>query len=219
MFGFKKRKNVHTEAYEEYAETARQIATIECADNTNLNWAVRVDYHISKMVELDCKIRSWKMDDADDLATALNSKKTQDNLRDGIPFPYTVNDAREFISAMLYSEKNKIYAFAITVDDKVIGSIGVFRKDNIHSQTAEMGYYISELYWGQGYGTCAVKQVCELIFNTTDIIRIFAEPFAYNIASCRILEKSGFSLEGVLKKNAVKNGDVIDMKMYALVKE
>jgi Acetyltransferases, including N-acetylases of ribosomal proteins len=82
-----------------------------------------------------------------------------------------------------------------------------------------MGYYISEPYWGQGYGTCAVKQVCELIFNTTDIIRIFAEPFAYNIASCRILEKSGFSLEGVLKKNAVKNGDVIDMKMYALVKE
>jgi Acetyltransferases, including N-acetylases of ribosomal proteins len=159
------------------------------------------------------------MDDADDLATALNNKKILDNLRDGLPFPYTENDAKEYISAMLNSDKNKTYAFAITVENKVIGSIGVFRKDNIHSQTAEMGYYISEAYWGQGYGTCAVKQVCELVFNTTDIIRIFAEPFEYNIASCRILEKSGFSLEGVLRKNAVKNGNVIDMKMYALVKE
>jgi RimJ/RimL family protein N-acetyltransferase len=159
------------------------------------------------------------MDDADDLATALNNKKIQNNLRDGLPFPYTANDAKEYISAMLNSDRNKTYAFAITVDNKVIGSIGVFRKDNIHSRTAEIGYYISEEYWGRGYGTSAIKQVCELVFNTTDIIRIFAEPFAYNIASCRILEKSGFSLEGVLRKNAIKNGNIIDMKMYALVRE
>lgn len=168
---------------------------------------------------MNCEIRYWKMDDADDLAAALNNKKIQNNLRDGLPFPYTANDAKEYISAMLNSDRNKTYAFAITVDNKVIGSIGVFRKDNIHSQTAEIGYYISEAYWGRGYGTSAIKQVCELVFNTTDIIRIFAEPFAYNIASCRILEKSGFSLEGVLRKSAIKNGNVIDMKMYALVRE
>ena len=46
-----------------------------------------------------------------------------------------------------------------------------------------------------------------------------AEPFAYNIASCRVLEKAGFQYEGTLRSNAVKNSKVIDMKMYSLLKE
>lgn len=164
-----------------------------------------------------CALRAWRMDDAQDLAIAINNKKVLDNLRDGLPFPYTVDDAKAYISAMMNADE-KVYAFAITVSDKVIGSIGVFRQENIHAKTAEMGYYIAEPYWGQGIGTSAVGQVCDQIFSTTDIIRIFAEPFSHNVASCRILEKSGFVLEGILRKNAVKNGKVIDMKMYALIK-
>jgi len=167
---------------------------------------------------MECKIRSWKLNDASNLAEALNNKKIQDNLRDGLPYPYTTNDGKDFIAAMLNSDINTAYAFAITVEDKAVGSIGVFRKDNIHSRTAEMGYYISELYWGKGIGTSAVKQVCEYIFENTNIIRIFAEPFANNAASCRILEKSGFEYEGTLRKNAVKNGTVLDMKMYSIIK-
>jgi len=159
------------------------------------------------------------MEDAESLATALNNKKIHDNLRDGLPLPYTGKDAEEYIAAMLEADINTTYAFAITVGNEAIGSIGVFRKDNIHSQTAEMGYYIAESQWGQGLGTSAVKQVCRYIFNNTDIMRIFAEPFACNNASCRVLEKSGFVCEGILRKNAVKDGKVLDMKMYALIKE
>ncbi|MBV7275647.1 GNAT family N-acetyltransferase [Clostridium sp. PL3] len=168
---------------------------------------------------MGCIVRSWRMKDANDLAKALNNKKILDNLRDGLPYPYTVRDAKKFISAMLDADKNSTYAFAITIDDKVIGSIGVFRKDNIHFKTAEIGYYVAEEYWGQGIGTSAVKQVCKYIFENTDIIRIFAEPFDYNFGSCRILEKSGFLYEGTLRKNAVKNGVVLDMKLYSIVKE
>ncbi|WP_313134123.1 GNAT family N-acetyltransferase [Anaerocolumna sp.] len=168
---------------------------------------------------MECKIRSWRVEDAKDLAEALDNKKILDNLRDGLPYPYTVNDAKNYISAMLDSKKDTTYAFAITVNDKAVGSIGVFRKDNIHYRTGEMGYYIAEPYWGQGIGTSAVKQVCQYIFENTDIIRIFAEPFAHNLGSCRILEKSGFVNEGTLRKNAVKNGIVLDMKIYSKVKE
>lgn len=50
------------------------------------------------------------------------------------------------------------------------------------------------------------------------IIRIYAEPFAYNIASCWIVEKAGFQYEEILRSNAVKNGKVIDIKMYSLLK-
>ncbi|AWW26936.1 GNAT family N-acetyltransferase [Acetobacterium carbinolicum] len=164
-------------------------------------------------------LRKWAEEDANQLAAALNNKKILDNLRDGLPFPYTVEDAKEYIKAMQDSQADNTFAYAITDEGRVIGSIGVFRKDNIHFRTAELGYYIAEPDWGQGHGTRAVKQICELVFETTDIIRIFAEPFARNLGSCRILEKAGFQLEGLLRKNAIKNGQTEDMKLYALVRE
>jgi RimJ/RimL family protein N-acetyltransferase len=167
---------------------------------------------------MECKIRGWRVEDAARLAEMLNNRNILNNLRDGLPYPYTEIDAEEYINSMLSADKNKTFAFAITVDDKVIGSIGVFRCDNIHSRTAEMGYYIGESYWGCGLGTSAVTQVCTYIFENTDVIRIFAEPFAYNTASCRVLEKAGFQFEGLLRSNAVKDGNVIDMKMYSLIK-
>ena len=158
---------------------------------------------------MDCTIRPWRLDDAKELALIANNKKIQNNLRDGLPYPYTEEDAESYIGELLSSDKNTTFAFAITINDKVVGSIGVFRNDNVHFRTAEMGYYIAEEFWGKGLGASAVRQICEYIF---------AEPFAYNIASCRILEKSGFQYEGTLRSNAVKNGQVLDMKMYSLIK-
>ena len=167
---------------------------------------------------MTCKIRKWKLSDAKDLASALSNTKIQDNLRDGLPYPYTEQDGVDYISAMLSADENETFAFAITIDGKAIGSIGVFRQGNIHRPTADLGYCISEEYWGKGIMTEAVKQICKYVFEKSDIIRIYAEPFAYNTASCRVLEKAGFQYEGTLRNNAIKNGKVIDMKMYSLLK-
>jgi RimJ/RimL family protein N-acetyltransferase len=163
-------------------------------------------------------IREWKLEDAKNLAKALNNKKVQDNLRDGIPFPYTEKDAKDYINAMLSAKKDSQYAFAICCDEQVVGSIGVFRKDNVHRLTAEIGYYLAEEYWGKGVMTEAVKQACKYIFDNTDIVRIFADPYHFNIGSCRVLEKAGFQFEGVLRKNAIKNGQLTDMKMYSILR-
>lgn len=168
---------------------------------------------------MNIALRSWEQSDAANLAQALNNKKILDNLRDGLPFPYTVRDAEDYIASMLGAEKGSVYAWAITADNKAVGSIGVFRRDNIHFRTGEMGYYVGEPYWGKGICTFAAREACEYVFRNTDILRIFAEPFSYNAASCRVLEKSGFVFEGVLRKNAVKNGKVLDMKMYARIKD
>ena len=81
-----------------------------------------------------------------------------------------------------------------------------------------MGYYIGENFWRKGIATEAVKLACEHVFENTDIVRIFAEPFDENTGSCRVLEKNGFVLEGILRKNAFKNGVFRDMKLYAKVK-
>ena len=167
---------------------------------------------------MNCILRKWRLSDATDLAAALNNEKVLNNLRDGLPFPYTEQDARDYISAMLSAEENSTFAYAITIDDRAVGSIGAFRQSNIHRQTAELGYYLAEEYWGRGIMTEAIRQLCGIVFDTTDILRIYAEPFAYNTGSRRALEKAGFSYEGTMKNNAVKNGKVLDMALYSLTR-
>lgn len=164
-------------------------------------------------------IREWKPEDAGALAAALSNNKILNNLRDGLPYPYTEKDALDYINFILGSDAHDTFAYAITVDGRVAGSIGAFRQQNIHSRTAELGYYLAEEYWGRNVMTDAVRLLCDRVFKDTDILRIFAEPFAYNIGSRRVLEKAGFQFEGIMKNNAVKNGQVLDMALYALTRQ
>lgn len=164
---------------------------------------------------MNITIRNWKITDASSLAAALSNKNILNNLRDGLPYPYTEKDAEEYIDFILNSNPNDTFAYAIDVDGRAVGSIGAFRQRNIHFRTAELGYYLSEEYWGRGIMTIAVKQICEKLFSETDILRIFAEPFENNAGSRRVLEKAGFQLEGTLKNNALKNGKVLNMALYS----
>jgi RimJ/RimL family protein N-acetyltransferase len=158
------------------------------------------------------------MEDAPDLAAVLNNRSVQDNLRDGLPYPYTPGDAEEFISGVLSDGKDKNYIYAILFDGKIAGNIGIIRKENVHRLTGELGYYVAEASWGRGIATEAVKQICSMVFGGTDIIRIFAEPFASNAASCRVLEKAGFQFEGIMRQNAIKNGQILDSRLYSKIK-
>ena len=186
----------------------RQVFRIECGKPGTLEG----------VVYMNCILRKWRLSDAADLATVLNNEKILNNLRDGLPFPYTEQDARDYIITMLSSDENSTFAYAITIDGRAVGSIGAFRQGNIHRQTAELGYYLAEEYWGRGIMTEAIRQLCAMIFDTTDILRIYAEPFTYNTGSRRVLEKAGFCYEGTMKNNAVKNGKVLDMALYSLTR-
>ena len=165
-----------------------------------------------------CQIRKWELSDAEALVTILSDQKTQDNLRDGLAFPYTKQDAIEYISSILSACEDDTFAFAIVYENKVVGSIAVSRQQNIYRLTGELGYSIAKDYWGKGIASKAISQVCQYVFDKSDMIRIYAEPFAHNLASCRVLEKVGFHYEGTLRSNAIKNGKIIDMKMYSLLK-
>ena len=167
---------------------------------------------------MNCTIRPWRMSDAMDLAAALSDPAILNNLRDGLPYPYTEKDAEDYITAMLCADKSAVFAYAICLEDRAVGSIGAFRQSNIHFRTAELGYYLAREYWGRGIVTEAVRQLCEKIFAQTDILRIYAEPFSDNVGSRRVLEKAGFQLEGILCRNACKNGRVLDMALYALTR-
>lgn len=165
------------------------------------------------------RIRPFTPDDASDLALALNNPKIQQNLRDGIPLPYTPLDAAAFFSANQAAPPGIQYNWAIQENGRAIGSIGLYRMDNIHSRSAELGYWFSENFWGRGFVSQAVREVLRFAFSETDLIRIFAEPFSYNGPSCRVLEKVGFQKEGILRSHAVKHGRILDITLYAYLRK
>lgn len=84
-------------------------------------------------------IRTWQQSDAASLAFILSNKKVLNNLRDGLPYPYTEKDAPAYINFVLSSDPRETFAYAIDVDGMAVGSIGAFRKSNIHCRTAELG--------------------------------------------------------------------------------
>lgn len=159
-------------------------------------------------------IRKWQLDDIQILAKHANNPNIVRNLNDGFPSPYTEKDAEEFIRMVMDSPA----LFAITVDGEVAGSIGLFLQSGVHRKNAELGYFLAEEYWGKGITAQAVKLTVEYGFSHFDINRIFARPFGYNLASQRVLQKAGFTLEGHFEKTLYRNGEFMDETIYAIRK-
>ena len=108
---------------------------------------------------------------------------------------------------------------AIIWNGEAIGSISLILGTDVYRRSAELGYWLAEPFWGRGIMTWAVREMCREAFAAFDIVRIFAEPYAYNTGSRRVLEKAGFTLEGVLRRSVLKNGRMHDSCIYALLRE
>jgi RimJ/RimL family protein N-acetyltransferase len=158
-------------------------------------------------------IRDWALGDAGSLAKYANNPRIAANLRDGFPNPYTQSDAESFLSNVTSQSPRTV--FAIASDEEAIGSIGLMRGRDVHRFTAELGYWLAEPFWGKGIMTSAVMEITDYGFAEFNLNRIYAEPYTSNLASARLLETAGYSLEGTLRASVVKHGQVLDQFMYA----
>src|SRR6266446_847267 len=163
-----------------------------------------------------CTIRGWHPDDAASLAKHANNRRIWLGLRDLFPHPYTIDDANEFLRRELRTQP--ITNFSIDIDGLAVGGIGIRIGDDVYRHTAELGYWLSEDFWGHGITSEAVPAFTDYCFANFELHRIYAEPYANNPASARVLEKAGFALEGRLRKNVVKDGKILDSLLYAKTK-
>jgi ribosomal-protein-alanine N-acetyltransferase len=147
------------------------------------------------------------------MAQHANDRRVWAQLRDRFPHPYCVADAKVFIDVI--SREDPFACFAIVVDERCIGGIGLERQHDVHRLTRELGYWLGFDYWGRGIASQAIAGVTAWAFEALDLQRVFAQPYADNVASCRALEKAGFTLEGTLRHSAIKDGVVRDQCMYA----
>jgi RimJ/RimL family protein N-acetyltransferase len=155
------------------------------------------------------------MSDVDALARHANNRKIWRNLRDAFPHPYTRHDARQFIRSVL--ERVPETTFAIAIGGEAAGSIGFVLHSDVERVSAEIGYWLAEPFWGRGITTHALVAVTEHAIAAHGLTRIFAVPFAWNAASCRVLEKAGYVLEARLRCSAIKDGELTDQFQYAFI--
>jgi len=166
----------------------------------------------------DIVLTPWRLEYAARLAEIANNRNIGDNLRDGLPNPYTYEDALTWLN-MTIPVNNPPRYFAIFSGGLIAGSIGLLSKDNIYRKNMEIGYFLDEKLWGKGIMTSSVISAVTYAFFEFDIERIYAEVFADNPGSRRALEKAGFTCEALIKKNIIKNDLIKDSCIYSLLKE
>ena len=162
-----------------------------------------------------CDVRSWEMSDVDSIARYANNRNVWINLRDQFPYPYTRRDGQTFLRHI--RERKPETVFAIAVDGQAVGAIGFVLQKDVDRVSAEIGYWLGEPYWGRGITSEALVAVTRYAIENHGLTRLFAVPFAANAASCRVLEKAGYVLEGRLRRSAIKDGHIVDQAMYAFI--
>lgn len=164
-----------------------------------------------------CELRPLLIEDAPSLAQMANDLTVWRYLRDLFPHPYTLEHAVRFIEHA--STRSPSSHRAIVVDGHAVGTIGLKLGTDVERISAEVGYWLGAPHRGRGIMTEVIRAFTDEAFEVFALSRIFALPFAHNIASCRALEKAGYVLEGVLRRSCIKEGNILDQRQYARVRE
>ncbi len=160
-------------------------------------------------------LRPLRNTEAGRLAELANNEKISRNLRDGFPHPYTFADAEFFLNK--FTNQHPVTFFGIDYKGEYVGNISLVPGQDIYRKSAEIGYFIGEPYWNKGIVTTAVNLITAYGFSHLGIIRIHTGIFEYNTASMRVLEKCGFTREGIFRKSVFKQGKLWDEVRYAKI--
>ena len=163
-----------------------------------------------------CVVRRWRTGDAEALVRQANNLSVARHLRDRFPHPYTPADAKVFLSS-IGSDGHIPENLAIEVAGEAAGGVGFSRGQDVERFSAEIGYWLGEQYWGRGIATEALMLLTNWLFDQHNLLRLFALPFADNVASARVLEKAGYTREALLRSSCVKYGTPRDQLLYARV--
>lgn len=161
-------------------------------------------------------LKGWQDGDEESLQKHADNPKISVFLLDRFPYPYTLEEATKWVAFM--KNQQPLTNFAITIDGQVCGGIAADLMIDANSKTAEIGYWLAEPYWNRGIITAAVRLMTNYVFENLDVIRLQAGVFEKNSASMRVLEKAGYLKEGILRNALIKNGEVMDKHMYAILK-
>ncbi|WP_332645334.1 GNAT family N-acetyltransferase [Lysinibacillus sp. 54212] len=162
-------------------------------------------------------LRPFHESDAEDVSFMCNNYNVFKSTLN-LPHPYTLDCALAWIADHEQNFKDdRMYEFAITDKNsgKLYGAIGISNHQQF--KNGEMGYWIGEEYWGNGYATEAAKAILDFVFKEKNYHRVYARYFKSNPASGKIMEKCGMKYEGILKDHIYKNDCFEDIVFYGII--
>lgn len=135
-----------------------------------------------------------------------------------IPHPYLDGMAEQWISTHAENFRTGVSAtWAVTLKEtnKLIGciSLGISAK----KQQAELGYWVGEEYWNNGYCSEAALTTIDFAFKKLNLVKVTSRHLAENPASGKVMQKAGMEQEGYLKKDMFRNGHWSDMVVYGIL--
>ncbi|MBD7912440.1 GNAT family N-acetyltransferase [Clostridium cibarium] len=165
-------------------------------------------------------LRKFKLQDADDMFNNWGNDKEVTKFLSWKPHK-TIEVTREFIDTCI-NEYKKIntYHWAIELKEigQVFGSIGLVELDN-ENYSCEIGYCISRKYWSKGMMTESLHAVIDYLFSEIGLNRIVAKHDTNNIASGKVMIKSGMKCEGTLREVKVRNDkEFYNLAVYSILK-
>lgn len=136
-----------------------------------------------------------------------------------VPFK-EVKEAQVYLDLFEFRYKRKTgirWGIALKGRNNIIGTIGFngYEKNHIGNFAYDLQYD----YWNRGYTTEAAREVLKFGFDHLEIQRVEADVMIGNTASDRVLEKLGFTYEGVVPNRMYWNGNYIEQKVFSLMNE
>lgn len=166
-------------------------------------------------------LRKWKDEDVKDLVEGLNNINVSKWMA-GVPYPYTENDAKEYIQYTKTLNENSKISLAIVLkeNNKVIGGTEI-TNINIKDGTAGGGIWLNEEYQKNGYGTEAFNAKIKYAFEVLGLRRMENGYFPGNDKSEKMQLRLGFKNEGIRRKKFVclATNEYVDECITGLLKE
>jgi len=164
------------------------------------------------------RLRHLTLDDADDIFQYGQDPRVTQYL--AWETHRSILDSLQFIEASISQYDNlepAPWGIALKETGRIIGTGGFISWRPEHGR-GEIGYALTRSYWGQGYMTEAVAEIIRFGFEILNLNRIQAMCEPANIGSARVMEKSGMSYEGILRRYMVQHGEFCDMKIYSILR-
>ena len=164
-------------------------------------------------------LRGLELEDAKTLHENMNNANLTEFL--DMLRPFSLEEEENFIKSS-WKERKEGSGFSFAVvdkkSDKLIGFVNLKEIKRV-SKSAEVGAWLSEDYWGKGYGSEATKLILNYAFNTLNLHSVHATTFGFNKRSIKALEKTGFKKQGVFREARFIKGKYVDVIYLDLLKK
>ena len=162
-------------------------------------------------------LRMWNRRDAADLYAYAKNPNVGPNA--GWKPHAGIGESREIINRVF--RMHHTWAVVLRETGRVIGSVGL-EDDPLRSgiRSKELGYSLSEDYWGQGIMTEAARRVIRYAFEDMKVEVLSIRTSDNNTRSQRVIQKCGFHYEGTMRKVVrMYNGTVREARFHSLLRE